>query len=126
MPPTQLRSAVPYSIPSNALTLSAFKFLFKLPRAFPQPRQRSFGKKKKEEAVDDVTDVLSTIKPDNFSPTIITKSNDYVYAEFQSPTFGVSCIVARHFVAAALVQFLWAFVGCPVNGSGGTCLDSFG
>lgn len=31
---------------------------------------------------------VSTIKPDNFTSTIITQNDDYLYAEFQSPTFG--------------------------------------
>ena len=31
---------------------------------------------------------VSTIKPDNFTPTVITQTGDYLYAEFQSPTFG--------------------------------------
>ena len=31
---------------------------------------------------------VSSIKPDNFTPTIITQNDDYLYAEFQSPTFG--------------------------------------
>ena len=32
---------------------------------------------------------VSTIKPDRFTPTIIEQKDDYLYAEFQSPTFGV-------------------------------------
>ena len=32
---------------------------------------------------------VSTIKPDKFTPTIIEQKDDYLYAEFQSPTFGV-------------------------------------
>ena len=31
---------------------------------------------------------VSTIKPDNFEPKIISQTDDYLYAEFQSPTFG--------------------------------------
>ena len=32
--------------------------------------------------------VVENTSPDNFTPTIIDKQNDYVYAEYQSPTFG--------------------------------------
>lgn len=31
---------------------------------------------------------VSTIKPDNFTPTIIKQTDDYLYAEFQSQVFG--------------------------------------
>lgn len=31
---------------------------------------------------------VSVIKPDNFTPTVIQQTGDYLYAEFQSPTFG--------------------------------------
>ena len=31
---------------------------------------------------------VTSVKPDNFEPKIITKTNDYLYAEFSSPTFG--------------------------------------
>jgi hypothetical protein len=31
---------------------------------------------------------VNSTKPDNFTPTIITKTDDYLYAEYQSPTFG--------------------------------------
>ena len=31
---------------------------------------------------------IENIKPDNFTPTIVDKQDSYVYAEYQSPTFG--------------------------------------
>ena len=31
---------------------------------------------------------VASIKPDNFEPKIISQTDDYLYAEFQSPTFG--------------------------------------
>lgn len=31
---------------------------------------------------------VSAIKPDNFTPTVVQQTADYLYAEFQSPTFG--------------------------------------
>ena len=42
----------------------------------------SFGSKTKAEAVDEAASVLSTISPDDFTSTLITKKPDYVYAEF--------------------------------------------
>ena len=31
---------------------------------------------------------VASLKPDNFEPKIIKKASDYLYAEYQSPTFG--------------------------------------
>ena len=31
---------------------------------------------------------VAVIKPDNFTSTVIQQTDDYLYAEFQSPTFG--------------------------------------
>lgn len=31
---------------------------------------------------------VSGLTPDKFTPTLIKRTNDYVYFEFQSPTFG--------------------------------------
>lgn len=36
------------------------------------------------------TQVVSKIRPDNFEPKVVNQTKDYLYAEFQSPTFGVS------------------------------------
>lgn len=41
-----------------------------------------------EQAMQELADVVQSIKPDDFTSTIITKTKDYLYAEFQSPTFG--------------------------------------
>jgi uncharacterized protein (DUF1499 family) len=40
----------------------------------------------------ELVEVVSSIKPDNFTPTIVKQTDDYLYAEFQSPTFGVSLV----------------------------------
>ncbi len=42
----------------------------------------------KESAMSELAAAISSTKPDNFTPTIITKTDDYLYAEYQSPTFG--------------------------------------
>jgi uncharacterized protein (DUF1499 family) len=42
----------------------------------------------RQQAMAELAEVVKTIKPDNFEPTIITQSDDYLYAEFQSPVFG--------------------------------------
>ena len=42
----------------------------------------------KESAMSELAAAVSSTKPDNFTPTIITKTDDYLYAEYQSPTFG--------------------------------------
>ena len=35
-----------------------------------------------------VSSQVSTLKPDKFEPTIVKETPDYLYAEYQSPTFG--------------------------------------
>jgi len=49
------------------------------------------GRKKpvdKAQAMQELREVVSTLKPDKFEPTIVRQTDDYLYAEFQSPTFG--------------------------------------
>lgn len=41
-----------------------------------------------EQAMQELVDVVSNIQPDGFTPKIIKKTDDYLYAEFESPTFG--------------------------------------
>jgi hypothetical protein len=36
--------------------------------------------------------VVSSIKPDGWTPTIIKQTKDYVYVEYQSPWLGVSLV----------------------------------
>ncbi|KAK9808585.1 hypothetical protein WJX72_000105 [[Myrmecia] bisecta] len=40
------------------------------------------------DAMQELVDVVKTLKPDNFTPTIINQTDDYLYVEYQSPTFG--------------------------------------
>jgi len=49
------------------------------------------GKKKpatQAQAMQELTDVVSKLTPDGFTPKIIKQTDDYLYAEYQSPTFG--------------------------------------
>lgn len=41
--------------------------------------------------MQELVDVVKTLKPDKFEPKIIKQDKDYLYVEYQSPTFGVSC-----------------------------------
>ncbi|KAK9916060.1 hypothetical protein WJX75_007987 [Coccomyxa subellipsoidea] len=50
--------------------------------------KRKGVRKSQSEAMQELVDVVTSIKPDHFEPKIITKTNDYLYAEFSSPTFG--------------------------------------
>ena len=50
------------------------------------------GRKKpvtKQQAMAELADVVSSIKPDKFEPKVVSQTDDYLYAEFQSPLFGV-------------------------------------
>jgi hypothetical protein len=40
--------------------------------------------------MQELVDAVSKLKPDGFTPTIIKQDKDYLYVEYQSPTFGVS------------------------------------
>ncbi|KAL4439917.1 hypothetical protein ABPG75_002918 [Micractinium tetrahymenae] len=42
----------------------------------------------REQAMKELVEVVKSSKPDGFTPTIIKQTDDYLYAEFQSPTFG--------------------------------------
>ena len=38
----------------------------------------------------ELVEAVKSTKPDNFTPTIVKQDKDYLYVEYQSPTFGVS------------------------------------
>ncbi|PSC69227.1 50S ribosomal L11 [Micractinium conductrix] len=42
----------------------------------------------KEQAMAELVEVVTNSKPDSFTPTIITQTADYLYVEYESPTFG--------------------------------------
>jgi uncharacterized protein (DUF1499 family) len=42
----------------------------------------------KEQAMQELVSVVNELKPDGFTPKIITQKPDYLYLEYESPTFG--------------------------------------
>eukprot|EP00244_Chara_vulgaris_P012169 TRINITY_DN6302_c1_g1_i2.p1 TRINITY_DN6302_c1_g1~~TRINITY_DN6302_c1_g1_i2.p1 ORF type:complete len:250 (+),score=43.93 TRINITY_DN6302_c1_g1_i2:107-856(+) len=49
------------------------------------------GKKKpatKEQAFNELLEVIKNTKPDGYTPTIVNTTDDYVYVEYESPTMG--------------------------------------
>ena len=40
------------------------------------------------QAMAEVAEVIATLRPDGFTPRIVKQTDDYLYAEFESPTFG--------------------------------------
>ncbi len=44
--------------------------------------------KTQAQAMAELAEVVSTLQPDGFTPTIVQQTDDYLYAEYQSPTFG--------------------------------------
>ncbi|CAL4928511.1 unnamed protein product [Urochloa decumbens] len=42
----------------------------------------------KEEAMEELTEVITKTKPDNFTPRIVEKTDNYVRVEYESPIFG--------------------------------------
>jgi len=46
-----------------------------------------------EQAMQELVDVVKTLKPDGFEANIVKQDKDYLYVEYQSPTFGVRCLL---------------------------------
>ena len=46
------------------------------------------AKKTKQEAMKDLEDAVTSLSPDKFTSAIVEKTDDYLYAEYTSPTFG--------------------------------------
>ncbi|XP_066368047.1 uncharacterized protein [Miscanthus floridulus] len=42
----------------------------------------------KEEAMKELIEVVTKTKPDNFTPRIVDKTDDYIRVEYESPIFG--------------------------------------
>ena len=42
----------------------------------------------KQQAMSELVEVVKNSKPDNFTPSIIKQTDDYLYVEYVSPTFG--------------------------------------
>lgn len=63
-----------------------------LPCVPPVIVQDGRGSKKpasQEQAMQELVEVVERLTPDKFTPTIIKQDKDYLYVEYQSPTFGV-------------------------------------
>uniref|UniRef100_A0A7S3R171 DUF1499 domain-containing protein n=1 Tax=Dunaliella tertiolecta TaxID=3047 RepID=A0A7S3R171_DUNTE len=54
----------------------------------PQDGRGMKGKISEEQAMSELVDVVKNLRPDNFEPRIIKQDKDYLYVEYQSPTFG--------------------------------------
>ena len=56
----------------------------------PQDGRGSRKPATQEQAMSELVEVVKALKPDKFTPTIIKQTDDFLYVEYQSPTFGVS------------------------------------
>lgn len=54
----------------------------------PEDGRGRKGPISREQAMAELAEVVGSIKPDKFEPKIVKQTGDYLYAEFQSPTFG--------------------------------------
>ena len=54
------------------------------------PEEGRGGKKpiNQPQAMQELVDVISKLTPDGFTPKIVKQTDDYLYVEYQSPTFG--------------------------------------
>ena len=77
----------------------------------------------KESAMSELAAAVSSTKPDNFTPTIITKTDDYLYAEYQSPTFGFIDDVEFYFPSGkSTVEYRSASRIGESDGARGPCM----
>ena len=67
-------------------------FLRRQPRRTYNPQDGRGSKKPatQQQAMAELVDVVKTLKPDGFTPTVVKQTDDYLYVEYESPTFGVS------------------------------------
>lgn len=54
----------------------------------PQDGRGSRKPATQAQAMDELVSVVETLKPDGFTPKVIKRTEDYLYAEYESPTFG--------------------------------------
>lgn len=54
----------------------------------PEEGRGRKGPVSQAQAMEELVSVVKDLKPDKFTPTIITQNDDYLYVEYQSPTFG--------------------------------------
>eukprot|EP00877_Chromochloris_zofingiensis_P007960 jgi/Chrzof1/3417/Cz12g24160.t1 len=54
----------------------------------PEDGRGSRGPVDQATAMKELVEVVNKLKPDGFEPKIIKQTDDYLYAEYQSPTFG--------------------------------------
>jgi uncharacterized protein (DUF1499 family) len=54
----------------------------------PQDGRGSKKPASQDQAMAELVEAVTNTKPDNFTPTIVQQGKDYLYVEYQSPTFG--------------------------------------
>ncbi|GBG00135.1 hypothetical protein Rsub_12746 [Raphidocelis subcapitata] len=65
----------------------------------PQDGRGSKGPATQAQAMDELAEAVANLKPDKFTPTIVKRTEDYLYAEYESPTFGFIDDVEFYFPA---------------------------
>ncbi|KAI8467803.1 MAG: hypothetical protein J3K34DRAFT_429293 [Monoraphidium minutum] len=54
----------------------------------PQDGRGSKKPATQEQAMGELVEAVKALKPDKFTPTILKQTDDYLYVEYESPTFG--------------------------------------
>lgn len=77
-----------------------------------------------DQAMSELVEAVTNTKPDGFTPTIIKQDKDYLYVEYQSPTFGVSAMGHRLLVggwrgggSSVALEIVLMLTGLPLKGS---------
>jgi hypothetical protein len=55
----------------------------------PEDGRGRKGPVSRSQAMDELAEAVTSLSPDGFTPSIVSRTEDYLYAEYQSPTFGV-------------------------------------
>lgn len=55
----------------------------------PEDGRGRKGPVSRSQAMDELAEAVTSLSPDGFTPSIVSRTQDYLYAEYQSPTFGV-------------------------------------
>lgn len=54
----------------------------------PEDGRGRKGPVSRSQAMDELAEAVTSLSPDGFTPSIVSRTEDYLYAEYQSPTFG--------------------------------------
>lgn len=79
LPMTESNSNIPFSMWGSCITGWTYN---------PEDGRGRKNPITQKQAMEELAEVVASCRADNFTPTIVEKTDDYLHAEFESPTFG--------------------------------------